>query len=88
MTVTVLKTYFKKQDPQIINYWDYKNFSNENYRQIVFDEVQTVQRSNESWSLNNCLNVCKRTLDIWALIKKRHLKKTTASSLTKQFCRQ
>lgn len=39
-----------------MNYWDYENFSSENYRQIIFDEVQYMERSHESWSLNNCLN--------------------------------
>ena len=50
MIVTVLKTYFKKQDPEIINYQECKNFSNENYQQNIFDEFQRMQCSHESRS--------------------------------------
>ena len=32
MTVTVMRTYFKKQEPNIITYRDYRNFSNEKLR--------------------------------------------------------
>lgn len=32
MTVTVLKTYFKKSPPKVISYRDYKNFSNVKFR--------------------------------------------------------
>ena len=42
MTITVLKSYFKKSKPKIIAYRDYKYFSNSNFRtelmQILFNQ--------------------------------------------------
>ena len=63
----------KKQDPEIINYREHKNISIENYRQIIFDETQGMQWSHESRSFDDCLNVCKRALDICGPRKKRYL---------------
>ena len=50
MTMTILNTNFKKQDPEIINNWDCKNVSKENYRQIILDEFPRMQCSHESTS--------------------------------------
>ena len=50
MTMTILNTNFKKQDPEIINNWDCKNVSKENYRQVILDEFPRMQCSHESTS--------------------------------------
>ena len=35
MIVTILKIYFQKKEPKIIQYRDYKNFSEEEYRKFL-----------------------------------------------------
>ena len=83
MAVTILMTHFKKHDLKLINYHDYKSFSNENYRQTIFDECPNMQRSYESWSLDNCFNVCKRAVDICAPRKKRYLRANNSPFIDK-----
>ena len=39
MIVTILKTYFQKEEPKIIQYRDYKNFSEVEYREFLVNLV-------------------------------------------------
>ena len=39
MIVTVSKVYFQKREAKIINYRDYRNFSNEKFRQQVLKDI-------------------------------------------------
>ena len=39
MTITVMKTFFKKKKPKIISYRDYKNFSNISFRNELFGRL-------------------------------------------------
>ena len=38
LTVTVLKTFFKKQSPKVISYRNYKNISNDLFRNDLTNE--------------------------------------------------
>ena len=49
MTVTVLKTFFKKAPPKVISYRDYKNYSHVNFR-LEFD---TIIRDNDIDNMSN-----------------------------------
>ena len=40
MTLTTMRKNFKKTKPRIINYWSYKNFSNDYYRKCLFNELK------------------------------------------------
>ena len=51
MTLTVMKYYFKKQEPKIVNYRDYKTFSNDIFQQEVLSELQ--HRKVDSGDLEN-----------------------------------
>ena len=42
LTLTVLKIYFKKQAPKMINYRNYKNFSNELFRADLIKELYLI----------------------------------------------
>ena len=44
MTLTVMKYYFKKQEPIIVNYRDYKKISNDIFQQEVLSELQHRDR--------------------------------------------
>ena len=46
MTVTVMKSVFAKQRPDIIQYRDLKNFSNENYRHDLILEISKSKSNN------------------------------------------
>ena len=39
LTVTVLKTYFQKHEPNIIMYWDYHKLSNQTFRAEFVKEL-------------------------------------------------
>ena len=47
-TVTVLKTYFKKQEPNFIMYWDNKKFSNYTFREEFVKELYEKKCLNRS----------------------------------------
>ena len=63
MTVTVLKTNFKKCKPKIISYRDYKHFSNSNFRtelmQMLFNQHRMYEMSNDEF-LDITINVLER----------------------------
>ena len=40
MTVTVLKTFFQKKGPKVISYRDYRNYSNDIFRQLATSDLQ------------------------------------------------
>ena len=54
MTITVLKSYFKKCKPKIIAYRDYKYFSNSKFRtelmQLLFNQHRIYEMSNDEFS--------------------------------------
>ena len=62
MTVTVLKTSYKKCKPKVISYRDYKHFSNSSFRfelmQILFNDRHTNEMSNDEFivTANNILS--------------------------------
>ena len=39
LTLTVLKVYHSKQNPKIVQYLDYKNFTNEHFRRDLLREL-------------------------------------------------
>ena len=49
MTVTVLKTYFKKQEPLIINYRDYKKFDATSFRNELLDSLENFEKENMNY---------------------------------------
>ena len=40
MIVTVMKTSYQKIESKVINYWDYKSFSNEGFRESLFENLK------------------------------------------------
>ena len=42
MIVTVLKIYFQEREAKVINYRDYRNFSNEEFRQQVLKDISKM----------------------------------------------
>ena len=61
LTVTVLKTLFKKQSLKLISYRNYKKFSNDSFLTDLINEIS----SNDilEGDLNGFLDACKKSQD-------------------------
>ena len=57
ITVTVIKTIFKKFEPRIIHYRDYKNFQNDQYRDELTPKLSNVVSENNNIRLNEFLSI-------------------------------
>ena len=64
MAVTIMKTFFKKLQPRVVNYRDYKYFENDKFRTDLLSEFVKANIKEKENRLNNFLNACKRILDI------------------------
>ena len=69
--VTVLKSYLKKKQPKIISYRDFGKFQNNDFRTQILRDFSILRLSNDSTSLDLYLDICIKTLDAYALKKKK-----------------
>ena len=72
ITVTVIKTIFKKFEPRIIHYRDYKNFQNDQYRDELTPKLSNIVSENNNIRLNEFLSICMDTLDQYAPCKQKY----------------
>ena len=63
MIVTVMKVTFKKVQPRIIPYRDYKHFQNDRYRDKLTPKLSDIVSENNNIRLNEFLSICMDTLD-------------------------
>ena len=70
MVVTVLKKTYQKSAPTIVNYRDYKNFSEQTVKQDLRAELQSIQA--EDLDYNNFQNCFEKVLDKHAPMKKKY----------------
>ena len=68
MTVNVLKSYLKKKQPKIKSYRDFGKFSNNDFKTQILRDFSTLHLSNDSPSLDLHVDICIRTLDVYALL--------------------
>ena len=80
MIVTILKTYFQKKEPKIIQYRDYKNFSEEEYREFL---VNLVWDQDQCPSYDVFLRKCKIALDRSAPLKYKYLRSNHSPFMNK-----
>ena len=81
MTVTVMRTYFKKQEPNIITYREYRNFSNEKLRH---DLINDLNKSNIDISqLDLFIESVLNTLNKQAPVKKSYIRSNQAPFMNK-----
>ena len=82
LTVTVLKTFFKKQSPKLISQLNFKIFSNDSFRTDLINEIS----SNDilEGDLTGFLDACKKSLDYQAPRKKKYARANQAPFLTKE----
>ena len=76
MTLTVKRTYFKKQEPKIISYRDYKNFSNDDFRYDLINELSknNIEISKLDVFVDTFLNILNKKVPV----KKRHIRANQA----------
>ena len=71
MTVTVMKTFFDKLQPRVVNYRDYKYFENDKFSTNLLSEFGKANIEEKENGLNNLPNACKIILDIQAPRKQK-----------------
>ena len=81
MIMTVLKVYFKKKGPTIIQYRDYKNLSNENFRNNLLNEL--FQSKIETSRLEIFVNSVLKVLNKNPAVKKRYIKANESPFMNK-----
>ena len=80
MIVTILKTYFQKKEPKIIQYRDYKNFSEVEYREFL---VNLGSDHDQCSSYDVFLRKCKIALDSRTPLKYKYLRSNHSPFMNK-----
>ena len=83
MTVTVMKTTYEKLKPSIVNYWDYKNFCNDTFRQILLEKLSTEIINTNCSGSEKFQQICIDTLNIFAPCKKKYSRGNNMSAMNK-----
>ena len=73
MIVNVLKIYFQKMEAKVINYRDYRNFSNEEFRQQVLKDILKTAQNGDIASYESFLSIRQRALDSRAPKKQKYV---------------
>ena len=77
MIVPVMKTCYGKIEPSVINYHDYKSFSNEGFRESLLKNLKGKLSGNSNQSFSNFINTCNTVLGKQLPKKKSMLEATT-----------
>ena len=83
MVVTVMKAYFQKHKPKVVTYRDYKNFSENDYRQKITYELSLLGYANDI-PFDVFMNICKATLDEVAPLKQKYVRPNHSPFLNKE----
>ena len=85
MTITIMKTFFKKKKPKIISYRDYKHFSNISYKQELLGELHKTDINNIDYLEFD--NIVLDILNRHAPIKHKYLRANEAPFMNKEYKR-
>ena len=83
MIVTVLKIYFQKREAKVINYRDYRNFSNEEFRQQVLKDILEATQIGGIVSCESFLSICQQALDSRAPKKQKYVRSNHSPFINK-----
>ena len=83
MTITIMKTVFKKKKPKIIQYRDYKKFSNAVFRSELIELLYIHDVNNIHY--NDFDNLVMGLLNIYAPIKYKYIRANEAPFMNKEF---
>ena len=84
MTITVLKKYFKKQDPITINYRDYKSFDGNSFRRDLKENLQQV----ETLEIDNFMQIFMEVLNNYAPMEKKVVRGNNAPFMNKTLSKE
>ena len=74
MIVTVMKTYYLKIEPMIVNYWDYRSFSIEGFRKSLRENLKGKLSRNSDQSFSNFITTCNTVLHKQLPKKKKYVR--------------
>ena len=83
MIVAVLKIYLQKREAKVINYRDYQNFSNEDFRQQVLKNILKATQNGNIVSYESFLSICQRALDSRAPKKPKYVRSNYSPFINK-----
>ena len=83
MIVTVLKIYFQKWEAKVINYTDYRNFSNEEFRQQLLNDTLKTTQNGDIVSCESFLSFWQRALDSRAPNKQKYVRSNHSPFINK-----
>ena len=83
LTVTVLRSSFKKQEPRIIRYRNFSKFSNEEFQNLLIQDLSERNIPNDDFKSfqNTILNL----LDKHVPIKKKYIRRNNSAFVDKAF---
>ena len=73
MIVTVMNTSYRKIEPRVTNYRDYKSFSNEGFRESLLEDFKGKLSENFDKNFSNPINTCNTVLDKKLPKKKKYI---------------
>ena len=79
LTTTVLKQYFPKPKPKIVNYRDYRNFRNDEFRAELDNEILKLDINNIEYQH---LNIFIKILNKYAPMKVKYLRANHGNFMT------
>ena len=82
MIITVLKIFYKKQIPKIINYRNYKTFNANLFKDELNNELLSIDNNNAE--LVEFTNTVLSILDKHALIKRKYIRANNSPFMTKE----
>ena len=74
MTVSVMKMHYRKLPPKIINYRDYKKFSNENFLNSVKEVLSNKNPNEENGGIDFFFSTYSNVLNKHAPCKKKYIR--------------
>ena len=83
MIVTVLKIYFQKREAKVINYRDYRNFSNEEFRHQVLKDILKATQNGSIVSYESFLSICQRAFNFRAPTKQKYVRSNHSPFINK-----
>ena len=69
-----MNTCYWKIMPRVINYRDYRSFSNERFRESLLENLKGKLLENSDKSFRNFINTCNAVLDKQLPKKKKHVR--------------
>ena len=81
LTTTVLKQYFPKLKPKVVNYRDYRKFHNEEFRALLDNEILKHDINNMEYQ--HFLNIFIEVLNKHATMKQKYLRANQGRFMTK-----